>query len=227
MHASRNLTPNCPRAGKQRTTMRDRPQNGSRNEDGEETYQEKIERLLVKHTKFFDSIAWPANGTEDWRDMVDTWAEAFGFRHVSPRRLERAIREIRQNPPQFKQDHLPRLLELVEQYKREERSAEDISRQADPGFDGPCAYCEGNGYALIYRRDYKGEEVKYAVEPDGSRGRMIYLRICAPCICRQGREAFASLLKSRTKCVDIAVMPKDWSFDEPDWVPASASRGMA
>lgn len=187
-------------------------------DDGDLKYRDKIEIQLRKHVEHFDSLTWPDEGTEAWEDMITTWAEAFGFRHISPRRLEKAIREIRQNPPQFKQDHLPRLLELVEQYKREERSAADVIHIAEGTDAGPCPYCEGNGYALIYRRDYRGEEVKYAEGPDGSRGRLIYLRICAPCVCPQGRAAFAELVRSKTKCVDIEVMPKDWSFDEPSYV---------
>ncbi len=202
-----------------------------RNDDGdradESTYQEKIEVLLHKHVKYFDHMAWPEKGTEAWGDMVATWVEAFGFRHVSPRRLEKAMREIRQNPPQWKQDHLPRLLELVEGYKRDEQSAADAAALSHGEHDGPCPYCEGNGYALIYRRDYKGEEVKHAVNVDESRGRMIYLRICAPCICHQGRAAFGDLVRSKTRCVDIAVMPRDWSFEEPGWHPSAMGGAVA
>jgi putative hemolysin len=194
-------------------------------QDDERDYRSKIVEPIMTHVSYFDHVSWPKFGTDEWEDFVTAWVEAFGFRHVSPRRLERAMREIRRDPPQFKQDHLPRLLELVEQYKREERSTADVGRLAEDEHAGPCPYCEGNGYALIYRRDYKGEEVTYAVNPDGSRGRMIYLRICAPCICKRGRDAFASLVRGRTRCVDIAVMPRDWSFDEPDWT--AAERSMA
>jgi hypothetical protein len=194
--------------------------------DGDERYRGKIERLLAKHTQYFDSIAWPKVDTEDWEDLLDTWTDAFGFRRVSPKRLGQAIKEIRENPPQFKQDHLPRLLELVDQLKRQETSVVDATgSQGGGGHPGPCLHCRGNGYALIYRRDYVGEEVTYAVDAEGTRGRMVYLRICAPCICRLGRAIFGELIRARVKCVDIAVMPKDWSFDEPRNVVAFPGGG--
>lgn len=202
-------------------TMKNQIQASGRNDDGgdgESTYREKIAELMVKHFAYFDQIAWPKTDTEAWTDMIDTWVEAFGFRHISPRRLEKAIRQIRENPPQFKQDHLPRLLELVDEYKRQERSAEDVAKARDIR-SGPCSYCEDNGYVLIFRRDYVGEEVTY------KDGRRIYLRIVAPCICRQGRLIFSELVSKRVACVDIAVMPKDWSFDEPRNVIAYPNGG--
>jgi hypothetical protein len=198
-----------------RTTMSD----GGGGDD--EKYRAKIERLLLKHTQYFDSIAWPKFESDDWEDLVDTWADAFGFRRVAPKRLEKAIKEIRENPPQFKQDHLPRLLELVDQLKRQETSVVGVTG----GHPGPCPHCRGNGYALIYRRDYVGEDVTYAVDAEGTRGRKIFLRICAPCICRLGRMIFGELTHARVKCVDIAVMPRDWSFDEPRNVVAFPGGG--
>jgi hypothetical protein len=188
------------------------------NEDGEK-YGDKVEALMVKYFATFDSCSWPEPGGEGWEDIVRIWVSAFGEHRYSPPRIKRAMDKIHQSPPQWKQDHLPALLKLL----------------AGDGSAGPtdplpqledCPQCGGNGWATVYRDDYRGEESVVVNDPINNKSRRVYLRITAPCVCKLGRRAYASCMAKGVKTVDLEALPRGWSADEPDWVPAG-ERGRA
>jgi len=176
-------------------------------ESGDDRYGKKVERLLISYFQYFDQCSWPKVDGEGWDEIVKDWCSAFGEHRYSPRRIETAMSKIKRSPPQWKQDHLPALLRLL---------AEDGSPV--PGDPLPqledCPRCGGNGWATVYRSDYRGEESIVVNDPINNKSRRVYLRITAPCVCKLGRRAYASCMAKGVKTVDLEALPRGWSSDE-------------
>jgi hypothetical protein len=184
-------------------------------------YREKIEALLTKHIVYFDHMTWPKPDTEDFDDMLKTWCEAFGEKRYSPNLVSRALLAIRKKPPQWKPEHLPELLRLIEESQAEATGRQpDVNPSADPNAPA-CPHCEGTGMATMYRDDYTGLDSVRVV--DDGKSRIVFYRITAPCICRQGRRIWADWLQNHVKSADLASMPRGWSFEDPTALDASVS----
>lgn len=180
----------------------------------EPKYRDKIEVLLFKHVAYFDHLPWPKPETEEWGDLVRTWADAFGGERISPAKLERAIVAIRKAPPEFKPEHLPELLRIVREADDNPARPDGPGRPGSPENAEPCPTCSDQGMAILFRRDYTGSPVERRRLPDGT-SRTVLLRTAAPCTCPKGRWIFAKCRSDGTKVLDADRPPAGWGFDDP------------
>ena len=182
-------------------------------------YADKLEEIITSHVAYFDHIPWPKIGGDEWTDFVRSWVEAFGERGYSPRRVEKAMRTIRRRPPQWKHEHLPELMKLIDEDENlAQPSGREDRREDDPNAP-PCEFCEGGGFAAAYRSDYQGEPGWYY---DGSadRRRVVCTRVVGPCVCPKGRRIWSAWLAQKLKCDDLANLPRGWSLHDPTQSPA-------
>lgn len=186
--------------------MADHPDNGL-------NYRAKIESLLNKHIVYFDHMNWPKEGTEEYDDMLKTWCEAFGEKRYSPNVVARACLAIRKKPPQWKPDHLPELLRLIEEKEAESNGRNSAADAPSDPNAPPCPHCADTpGFATAYRSDYRGLPHDFVTDADGNR-RLVHYRITAPCICPKGRRIWRNWINHEIKSQDLAALPRGWTIE--------------
>lgn len=194
----------------------------------ESRYRDKIEAAILRHTQYFDHLPWPKVDSPAWMDLVKTWVDAFGERRTAPAKVEKACRTIRENPPEFKTEHLPELLRLINE--RDENYAQPGDAGQGEVEGHACPHCEGAGIVRIYRSDYAGRDHEWVAAEDGGR-RLVVKANMAPCVCQRGRGILGNWQASKIQAIDLGRgMPRGWSMVDPTSeaaAPATARIGGA
>lgn len=181
----------------------------SQGEDGQQRYGQMVEELITRYVAYFDHIAWPSIDTEEWEDMIRAWTSAFGEYRYSKAKIGKAMDAIKRKPPQWKTEHLPELLRLIEE-DSESHAQRPAAPQDDP--DAPaCPHCGGGGFARAYRSDYDGVDSERVPTEAGSR--IVFYAITGPCICPKGRRIWANWRENEIKSQDLAALPRGWSIE--------------
>jgi hypothetical protein len=156
--------------------------------------------------------------------MLNSWCEAFGEKRYSPGMVARACLAIRKKPPQWKPEHLPELLRLIEESQAEAAGRRsDVNAPADPNAP-PCPRCEGSGFTRAYRSDYRGVDSERVVDRESGTPRVVYYAITGPCVCPRGRRIWANWLENKIKSQDLANLPRGWHLEGETRVMPAARR---
>ena len=116
-----------------------------------------LDDFLKTHRGRYVPHDWPENGTEEWIQYRRLWLSAFIERRVTKNEADTASVRCGSNPPRFRNDHLPRILNEIEAF----RLANQIlnvpdDRQGAADQSKYCQHCGGSGLRIVYHPRYDG-----------------------------------------------------------------------
>lgn len=152
---------------------------------------EWLDGFLKKFVRRLDPPEWPKLGTDEYTDYRDDWAYALKGHNVTEEEANEALMRLRQDPPQWLREHLPKFLACVTAM-RQERAAigQSDDRDTAQAASRDCPHCDGGGYARVYLRQYRGSSVEELEVVDrGGRvtRKAIPVAVNAHCVCALGR----------------------------------------
>lgn len=150
-----------------------------------------IDRFLRKFYRRLRPAEWPEPETDEYDDLRDDWIEALGRRDVAEADADAALRRLREDPPQWSRELLPKLLRAIDCVRAERRAEgaatdRDAAREASRG----CEYCGGDGTLHVFHPRYDGGRVIW-MESEGPGAEVIRKPfpavVVAHCTCAAGR----------------------------------------
>lgn len=194
-----------------------------------------IDKFLRSFVRRLSPADWPGVGTEDFDDFRGDWAEVMERHKVSGAEADAAVRRLKENPPRWLSEHIPRFLAAVLAL-RKERAAESSSsdREIARAASLACEYCHGDGQVQVYDPMYDGRSVvdRDCVVKGEVRNIPFAMRVVAHCSCAMGRwmrsKTPVDLLPRIPDHVDVLAgrtrwMPMDPTSDGPVIFPEGVS----
>lgn len=135
-----------------------------------------IGSFLKRHKARFDPRDWPsAEDAEDYREYLLTWITAFATREIAEGEADEASRLLGPTPPNFRREHLPMVLSMIESL-RQQRGTQPAASTRELARDAArdCPYCGSEGLATAW-----------AAHPDAAF--KISETVAAYCVCAHGR----------------------------------------
>lgn len=159
---------------------------------------EWLDGFLKKFVRRLKPPEWPEPGTDEYTDYRDDWAYALRGHNVTEEEADEVLMRLRQDPPQWLREHLPKFLACVTAI-RQERTAKGQADDRDTAFEASkgCPHCHGHGLATIFHPDYVGDALLVRPEMEG-RERYAVARRSAHCVCAMGRW-----MRSKTRDLDV------------------------
>lgn len=149
-----------------------------------------VDKLLRKFLRKFNPPDMPEHGTDAWDDMRDDWIEALDRRSATEQEAEAALRRLREDPPAWQRDHLPKLIHAIEGMRRERQTTTEASdRDQAQALSRHCEHCQGSGQVVIFRRGYEGRRIETmdVIEHGEVVRRRVSMTATAHCTCPMGR----------------------------------------
>jgi hypothetical protein len=136
-----------------------------------------ISDFLGRHRARYLPNDWPAeDAVEENAAFLRGWITAFATRRISEQEAETASCRLTTNPPNYRREHVPMVVQAVEQL-RAERNPQAVSggtREAARDASRGCEYCGGGGLATAYH-------------PWPSDEHRVAATAAAYCVCLHGR----------------------------------------
>lgn len=156
--------------------------------------REKVEKLLTDHVDRLNLPDAPEPDTEQFRDAITTWKEAFDELGFQPGELARASRRTARNPSPWWREQLPAIIAAVEVERTTNIAQGPDGTPAGPAFDRDtavaasrdCEWCEGTGIVFVFHRRYEGSPIVTVESRDGSKRHFVG-RASKMCRCDYGR----------------------------------------
>jgi hypothetical protein len=133
--------------------------------------------FLKRHKARFSPHDWPTgDDAEESREYLLCWITAFATRLVTEAEADEASRLLGPTPPNFRREHLPMVLDRVEEIRRSRggpaagTSTREVARDVSRG----CPHCGSDGLAMAWSES-----------PDPLR--RIPETVAAYCVCPHGR----------------------------------------
>jgi hypothetical protein len=108
-----------------------------------------LDKFLTDHRARFAVHDWPDADSDDYRDFMIDWLEAFADLQVSEEEANRASKHLTLDPPSWKRNHLPAVLKTVRAMRLERsapsEAARDIAEAKAASVN--CPHCDGGGLA--------------------------------------------------------------------------------
>jgi hypothetical protein len=151
---------------------------------------EWLDGFLKKFVRRLRPPEWPEPGTDEYTDYRDDWAYALQSHNVTEEEANEVLMRLRQDPPQWLREHLPKFLACVTAI-RQERAAKGRADDRDTAqaASRDCQHCDGGGFARVYYPEYRGNPAEEL--PVMERGevvrRLIPVAVSAHCVCALGR----------------------------------------
>ena len=184
-----------------------------------------IDKFLAKFVRRINPPDWPTPGTDEYDDFRDDWIDALDRRNVQEHEADAALRRLREDPPQWMREHLPKLIGAIEASRRDATSTA-AATDRDAAFEASrgCQHCGGSGMATLFRRGYEGSAVKVWHDHDG-RERRTPMRVAAHCSCPMGRWARSKTrdLDTLSRVPDLCLIlagSRQWLASDPAEIPA-------
>jgi hypothetical protein len=176
-----------------------------------------IDKFLRAFVRRLDPPEWPKLGTDEHDDFRSDWIDALDRRSVTEEEAGAALRRLREDPPQWLREHLPKFCHAVE-VARKERVTSNTASDRDQAFEASktCPRCSGSGQIAVFDRHYDGLQVIIWTDLEGKERRRAG-RVVAHCECAMGRWM-------RSKIRDLDVLAKTPDFIE---ILAGRSRWLA
>lgn len=158
--------------------------------------------FLIRHRERFAPHDWPADDSEEYVDMLEDWLAAFRGGSVSEDEATRASRRLTLNPPRWKREHLPAVIETVKTMRAERAPADSATtREGAASLSRNCPRCDGQGLATVVgRTEVRGEIVDYTAS--------------AHCVCHLGRFMRSRIAQQDEHLLrrvpDLANLPWGW-----------------
>jgi hypothetical protein len=149
-----------------------------------------LDGFLKKFVRRLDPPEWPKLGTEEYADFRDDWAYALNGHRVTEAEADEALMRLRQDPPQWLREHLPKFVAAVEQVRRERAAQAESSdlERAKAAAKG-CQHCGGSGQRQVFDPYYDGRYVvtREAIECGEVKLVRYPMVVTAHCTCALGR----------------------------------------
>jgi hypothetical protein len=185
-----------------------------------------ISHFLAGHRLRFGGDDWPAQGTETNKQFVRMWIEAFKLENVEEWEADLASVRLGTLPPRFRTDHLPAVIGMVREMRKQFRPT-DIPESQDKAATESrnCPYCSsqgaGNwtgamGFVYVYHPLYYGSRVLNREDTPEAIRHPIKAIVHAHCVCALGRW-----MKERTPkglvvdLQDVLDRRSRWLLDDP------------
>lgn len=136
-----------------------------------------INEFLDGHQARFDPHDWPEEDADDeQREFIRGWVTAFNLKEVSRPEAEEASRRLALDPPNFRREHIPKVIAAVLALRAERgpRASGPSSRDAALLASKDCPHCGGCGLAVAY---HPWPDAAKAIAPTTA----------AHCVCAYGR----------------------------------------
>jgi len=170
---------------------------------------EWLDGYLKKFYRRLKPPEWPEPGTDEYADYRDDWAYALRGHNVTEEEADEVLMRLRQDPPQWLREHLPKFMASVEAIRRErlakgQADDRDTAQAASRG----CPHCAGSGQAIVFDRDYDGRHVvERECHVHGEAKVIPYaMTVSAHCVCAMGRW-----MRGRIRDLDVLARTPDFA----------------
>lgn len=191
--------------------------------------REKVEKLLTEHVDRLNLPDAPEPDTEQFRDVITTWKEAFDELGYQPPELARASRRTARDPSPWWREQLPSILKAVE-VERSTNMAQGpngaaagpaSARETAMAASAGCEHCDGSGIVFVFHAEYQGDPIIVAEQADGTVRRFLG-RASKMCRCDYGRWVLNRIrdadrrLADRLDGIDAVIEGRSrWLLEDP------------
>lgn len=162
-----------------------------------------INRFLKGLIRRFQPHDWPEAGTEDHEDLRREWAGSFDRRRVTEEEAMAVLALLREDPPQWHRDYLPKILESLKTLRADRATTAGLIAKAADATD--CEHCAGTGLVSVRHKDAAGADMM-EIDREIGDGEVVRRRVsswaAAHCVCPTGRD-----MRRKTDAAELRRFP--------------------